>query len=44
MIAGPGNPYVQEAKRQLAGYVGIDGVAGPSELVVVATLPERIPS
>ena len=36
MIAGPGNPYVQEAKRQLAGHVGIDGVAGPSELVVVA--------
>ena len=36
VIAGPGNPYVQEAKRQLAGYVGIDGVAGPSELVVVA--------
>jgi histidinol dehydrogenase len=37
VIAGPGNSYVQEAKRQLAGVVGIDGVAGPSELVVVAS-------
>jgi len=37
VIAGPGNPYVQEAKRQVVGQVGIDGVAGPSELVVVAT-------
>ena len=37
VIAGPGNVYVQEAKRQLAGRVGIDGVAGPSELVVVAS-------
>jgi histidinol dehydrogenase len=36
MIAGPGNRYVQEAKRQLAGEVGIDGIAGPSELMVVA--------
>jgi histidinol dehydrogenase len=36
VIAGPGNAYVQEAKRQLAGLVGIDGLAGPSELVVVA--------
>ena len=36
VIAGPGNPYVQEAKRQVVGQVGIDGVAGPSELVVVA--------
>jgi len=37
VIVGPGNSYVQEAKRQLAGVVGIDGVAGPSELVVVAS-------
>jgi histidinol dehydrogenase len=37
VIAGPGNRYVAEAKRQLAGTVGIDGIAGPSELVVVAT-------
>lgn len=37
VIAGPGNAYVQEAKRQLVGRVGIDGIAGPSELVVVAS-------
>ena len=36
VVVGPGNPYVQEAKRQLVGQVGIDGIAGPSELVVVA--------
>jgi histidinol dehydrogenase len=36
VIVGPGNAYVQEAKRQVVGQVGIDGVAGPSELVVVA--------
>jgi histidinol dehydrogenase len=36
VIVGPGNPYVQEAKRQLVGQVGIDGIAGPSELVVIA--------
>ena len=34
-ICGPGNRYVQEAKRQLFGEVGIDGVAGPSELAVI---------
>jgi histidinol dehydrogenase len=37
VIVGPGNRYVAEAKRQLAGTVGIDSVAGPSELVVVAS-------
>jgi len=37
VIAGPGNAYVQEAKRQLAGQVGIDGIAGPSELLVLAS-------
>jgi histidinol dehydrogenase len=37
VIVGPGSPYVQEAKRQAAGVVGIDSIAGPSELVVVAT-------
>jgi histidinol dehydrogenase len=37
VIVGPGNAYVQEAKRQVAGQVGIDGINGPSELVVVAT-------
>ncbi len=36
VIVGPGNAYVQEAKRQVVGTVGIDGVEGPSELVVVA--------
>jgi histidinol dehydrogenase len=36
VIAGPGSPWVQEAKRQIFGTVGIDGIAGPSELVVVA--------
>jgi histidinol dehydrogenase len=36
VIAGPGNRYVQEAKRQLGGEVGIDGIAGPSELMVIA--------
>jgi histidinol dehydrogenase len=36
VIAGPGNRYVTEAKRLLSGRVGIDGVAGPSELIVVA--------
>jgi histidinol dehydrogenase len=35
VIVGPGNRYVQEAKRQLAGGVGIDGIAGPSELMVI---------
>jgi histidinol dehydrogenase len=37
VIVGPGNRYVTEAKRQVVGAVGIDGLAGPSELVVVAT-------
>jgi histidinol dehydrogenase len=36
MIVGPGNLYVQEAKRQLSGQVGIDGFAGPSDLLVLA--------
>ena len=36
VVVGPGSYYVQEAKRQVAGVVGIDGVAGPSELVVIA--------
>jgi histidinol dehydrogenase len=35
VIVGPGNLYVQEAKRQLAATVGIDGFAGPSDLVTV---------
>lgn len=36
-IVGPGNNYVTEAKRQVFGFVGIDMVAGPTELVVVAS-------
>jgi histidinol dehydrogenase len=40
VIVGPGNLYVQEAKRQLSGIVGIDGFAGPSELVVVFDAPD----
>jgi histidinol dehydrogenase len=35
-VVGPGNAYVTEAKRQLNGVVGIDGLAGPTELVLVA--------
>jgi histidinol dehydrogenase len=37
VIVGPGNPWVTEAKRQVYGQVGIDGLAGPSELAVLAT-------
>jgi histidinol dehydrogenase len=36
MIVGPGNEYVTEAKRQVYGLVGIDMLAGPSEVVIVA--------
>jgi histidinol dehydrogenase len=35
-IVGPGNAYVAAAKRQLFGQVGIDSIAGPSEVVIVA--------
>ena len=44
-IVGPGNTWVAEAKRQLYGTVGIDMVAGPSEIVVVsdgASSPEWV--
>jgi histidinol dehydrogenase len=37
VIVGPGNAWVTEAKRQVFGAVGIDGLAGPSELAVVAS-------
>jgi histidinol dehydrogenase len=37
VIVGPGNLYVQEAKRLVGGDVGIDGFAGPSEIVVLAS-------
>jgi histidinol dehydrogenase len=36
VIAGPGNAWVQEAKREVQGLVGIDSYAGPSELMVIA--------
>lgn len=36
LVAGPGNAYVAEAKRQLAGRVGIDLFAGPTETLVIA--------
>ena len=36
VIAGPGNAWVQEAKRQLSGGVGVDSIAGPTEILVVA--------
>jgi histidinol dehydrogenase len=35
VIVGPGNLFVQEAKRQLSGLVGSDGFAGPSDLLVI---------
>ena len=35
-IVGPGNAYVAEAKRQVFGTVGIDSIAGPSEVVIMA--------
>jgi histidinol dehydrogenase len=37
VIVGPGNLYVQEAKRLVSGDVGIDGFAGPSDVVVLAS-------
>jgi histidinol dehydrogenase len=36
VIVGPGNLFVQEAKRQLSGRVGIDSFAGPSDLLAIA--------
>lgn len=36
VIAGPGNFWVQEAKRNVLGFVGIDSYAGPSELMLIA--------
>lgn len=35
-IAGPGNKFVAEAKRQILGPVGIDQIAGPSEILIIA--------
>lgn len=36
MIVGPGNRFVTEAKRQVLGEVGIDSLAGPSEVLIIA--------
>jgi histidinol dehydrogenase/sulfopropanediol 3-dehydrogenase len=36
LVVGPGNRYVTEAKRQVLGDVGIDGFAGPSEVLIIA--------
>lgn len=36
VIAGPGNTWVQEAKRRMYGIVGLDSYAGPSELMIIA--------
>lgn len=36
MIVGPGNAFVTEAKRILYGEIGIDGLAGPSEILIIA--------
>ena len=41
VICGPGNAYVMEAKRQVFGSVGIDNLAGPSEVIVVADRTAR---
>ena len=44
-IVGPGNAYVAEAKRQVFGRVGIDSIAGPSEVVILADAsndPQRV--
>ena len=41
VICGPGNAYVMEAKRQVYGAVGIDNLAGPSEVLVVADRTAR---
>ena len=37
-VVGPGNSFVAEAKKQLYGYVGIDSIAGPSEILVIADM------
>src|SRR3546814_2550012 len=39
MIVGPGTPYVAEAKRHLFGTGGIDLLAGPTEILVIADAP-----
>ncbi|MDI3316157.1 MAG: histidinol dehydrogenase [Bacillota bacterium] len=41
LLVGPGNAWVTEAKRQLFGEVGLDGLAGPSEVLVLLDRAER---
>jgi histidinol dehydrogenase len=41
VVAGPGNIYVTLAKKEVFGSVGVDGIAGPTELVVVADASAR---
>ena len=40
-ITGPGNAYVAAAKRRVFGRVGIDMIAGPSEILVIADARQR---
>ena len=45
LIVGPGNKFVNEAKRQVMGIVGIDSLAGPSEVLIIAddsAVPEYV--
>jgi histidinol dehydrogenase len=41
VVCGPGNKFVTEAKRQVYGQVGIDGLAGPSEVLIIADASAR---
>ncbi len=41
-ITGPGNAYVAEAKRQVTGDVGIDSIAGPSEILILCDQPVAV--
>jgi len=41
LIAGPGNVYVNLAKREVFGAVGVDGIAGPTEVLVIADARAR---
>lgn len=41
VIAGPGNIYVNLAKREVFGAVGVDGIAGPTEVMVIADASAR---
>ena len=41
-IVGPGNRWVAEAKRQVAGLVGIDMIAGPTEVMIIADATAKV--